>query len=141
MERFAQEGVRSFGPGEVVFREGDNTHEMYVVCDGEVEVVKQAEKGEMVLAVLRKGDFLGEMSLLDSLPRSATARTRGVTKLLCIQPGGFLLKIRRDPTFAFELMQALSRRIRNVNERLASQLSDDRVALEKVRKILNEQVP
>ncbi|NUM89383.1 MAG: cyclic nucleotide-binding domain-containing protein [Bdellovibrionales bacterium] len=141
MERFAQEGVRAFGPGDVVFREGDNTHEMYVVCEGEVEVTKKTEKGDMTLAVLRKGDFLGEMSLLESLPRSATARAKGSARLLCIQPGGFLLKIRRDPTFAFELLQALSRRIRSVNERLAHQLSDDRVVLEKVRKILGEQMP
>lgn len=113
-DKFSTESIREYGDGEVVFREGDRSHEMYVVHTGEVVV----SKGGVELAVLRRGDFLGEMSLLESLPRSATATVRGGAKLLCIQPGGFLVKIRRDPTFAFELMQSLSRRIRTTNERL-----------------------
>jgi CRP-like cAMP-binding protein len=108
---FSPEGLREYSDGETVFREGDASFEMYVVQSGTVAVFQNGAE----IAVLRRGDFLGEMSLLESLPRSATAKARGPVRLLCIEPGGFLLKIRRDPTFAFELLQALSRRIRTLN--------------------------
>jgi len=124
-KKFAQEATRSYEDGEIVFREGEDGREMYVVKEGEVCVVKDSRRGEILLATLRKGDFVGEMSLLESLPRSATARAKGKTKLLAIHPGGFLLKIRRDPTFAFEMMQALSRRIRVTNESLMRELNSE----------------
>ena len=124
-ERFAEDSNREFGDGDLIFMEGDETREMYVVVDGEVVVTKKSRTGEITLATLRKGDFVGEMSLLESLPRSATARAHGKTKLLGIQPGGFLLKIRRDPTFAFEMLQALSRRIRVTNDSLMKELNRD----------------
>lgn len=121
--KFAQEANREFNDGDLIFMEGDDSREMYVVVEGEVVVTKKSAKGEITLAVLKKGDFVGEMSLLESLPRSATARARGHTRLLAIQPGGFLLKIRRDPTFAFEMLQTLSRRIRLTNDNLMRELN------------------
>lgn len=110
---FSPEGLRDYADGETVFQEGDHSFEMYVVQSGYMVVSQNGRE----LAVLGPGEFFGEMSLLESLPRSATVRARGPARLLCIQPGGFLLKIRRDPTFAFELLQALSRRIRQLNGR------------------------
>ena len=109
---FSPESLRAYADGETIFREGENSFEMYVVQSGCVVV----SKAGVELAVLGRGDFIGEMSLLESLPRAATVTARGPARLLCIQPGGFLLKIRRDPTFAFELLQSLSRRIRCANE-------------------------
>jgi CRP-like cAMP-binding protein len=76
----------------------------------------------MVLATLKKGDFFGEMSLLESLARHADAISIGATKLLVIQPGGLLLRIRRDPTFAMEMLQRLSNRVRVQNDRLVRAL-------------------
>jgi CRP-like cAMP-binding protein len=122
-ERFAEDSNREFNDGDLIFMEGDDTREMYVVVEGEVIVSKKSNLGDVKLATLRKGDFVGEMSLLESLPRSATARAHGETRLLAIQPGGFLLKIRRDPTFAFEMLQSLSRRIRVTNDNLMRELN------------------
>ncbi len=120
--KFSHEHSRSFDDGDLIFMEGDDSREMYIVVLGEVVVTKASGKSEVTLATLHKGDFVGEMSLLESLPRSATARAKGKTKLLAIQPGGFLLKIRRDPTFAFEMLQSLSKRIRVTNENLMREL-------------------
>ena len=120
--KFSHEHQRSFEDADLIFMEGDDSREMYVVVQGEVVVSKSSGTTDVTLATLRKGDFVGEMSLLESLPRSATARAKGKTKLLAIQPGGFLLKIRRDPTFAFEMLQSLSKRIRTTNENLMREL-------------------
>ena len=134
--KFSHASQRDFIDGEVIFREGDDSREMYIVTAGEVVVSKKSKKGEVVLAVLKKGDFVGEMSLLESLPRSATARARGDTQLLAIHPGGFLLKIRRDPTFAFEMLQSLSRRIRVTNENLMRELNREGIQSESIQRIL-----
>lgn len=121
-KKFAQESTLKLADGDVIFQEGESSSEMYVVVEGQVSVSKQSARGDIHLATLHRGDFVGEMSLLESLPRSATARAKGPTKLLVIHPGGFLLKIRRDPTFAFEMLQSLSKRIRLTNESLMREL-------------------
>lgn len=140
-EKFSSDSVRTFEPGEIIFSEGDDSREMFVVLEGQIEIVKLSSSGslnrEVKLAVLSRGEFLGEMSLLESLPRSATARAVNKVKLLAIHPGGFLLKIRRDPTFAFEIMQSLSRRIRLTNDSLMNAMNRGEEMGESVRKILH----
>ncbi len=136
-EHFSSDSVRVFEPGDIIFSQGDDSREMFVVLEGHVEVVKPNPRGgEVKLASLDRGEFLGEMSLLESLPRSATARAVNQVKLLAIQPGGFLLKIRRDPTFAFEIMQSLSRRIRVTNEALIKAMSRGETSVESLRNII-----
>ncbi len=133
-EKFSQESIRSYEDGECIFREGDHSFEMYVVHSGCVVVTKAG----LELGRLERGQFLGEMSLLESLPRSATAIAKGPVRLLCIQPGGFLLKIRRDPTFAFELLQSLSSRIRVTNERLLGSVKEGGVDEASLHEILGK---
>jgi len=58
------------------------------------------------------------MSLLEGLPRDADAQAVGPTRVLVIGQGGLLLRIRRDPTFAFELLKRLSHRVRTLNARV-----------------------
>lgn len=135
-QRFSEETLSDFADGDIIFNEGDDSREMYVVVQGQVSVSKRSAQGDIPLAMLKKGDFVGEMSLLESLPRSATARAHGKTRLLAIHPGGFLLKIRRDPTFAFEMMQALSRRIRMTNENLMRELNRSTTTVDSIRAVL-----
>jgi signal transduction histidine kinase/predicted CoA-binding protein len=71
-------------PGEVLFSEGDPGEEAYVIAEGEIEIVKAASGREVLLAVRASGDVIGETALLEMAPRNATARARGVAKLLAI---------------------------------------------------------
>ena len=119
--------VEEFGDGEVIVREGEESREMYVIQQGSVIVTKRIEGREVELARLIRGSFFGEMSLLESLPRNATVRAQGHTKLLVIKPGSLLLKIRRDPTFAFEMLQHMSHRVRDLNERVAQLMHEESV--------------
>lgn len=109
---------QSFADGEIIFTEGDSSSEMFVVRSGKVEILKNVGGHAMQLATLDRGSFFGEMSLLEGLPRSATAKAVGKVQLLVLRPGSLLLQIRRDPTFAFELLQQLSGRIRDLNDKL-----------------------
>src|SRR6185295_5282062 len=71
------------GPGDAIFREGDAAREMYVVLDGEVEVLKKSRRGrDMRVAILGPSDCFGEMSLIDVQPRSATVRVLAPARLL-----------------------------------------------------------
>ena len=117
-DRFAYEFEKTFADGEMIFQEGDPGRELYIIQDGAIVIRKDSENGAILLATFGKGDVVGEMSLLESRPRFASAFAKGSTRVLVIKAGGFLLKIRRDPTFAFELLQSLSMRIRITNERL-----------------------
>jgi CRP-like cAMP-binding protein len=136
-KRFSEDHVKTLESGSILFEEGDDSRDMFVIQDGEIEIIKKTPSGEVLLTTLRRGDFVGEMALLESLPRSASARAKGRAKLLVIQPGGFLLKIRRDPTFAFEMLQALSRRIRLTNEKLLTIMDKNEQSKGIVRDILN----
>jgi CRP/FNR family transcriptional regulator, cyclic AMP receptor protein len=120
----ARSVVERFADGDVIVREGDTGREMYVIRSGRVEVSKSLGGRTVVLATLERGSFFGEMSLLESRPRNATVRAKGDTELLVIEPGALLLKIRRDPTFAFEMLQHMSRRIRALDEQLMTVLDD-----------------
>lgn len=132
-ERREQELERGFALGDVIVRDGDESREMFVIQTGRVRITKCIDGADVELAILEKGDFFGEMSLLESLPRTATATALEPTRVLVIQTGTLLLRIRRDPTFAFEMLQKLSGRIRKMNERLMQAMASGKLTEEVVR--------
>lgn len=123
-EAHSTELSRSYADGELICREGDSSSEMFVIRVGSVRVFKASGRGELELATLHKGDFFGEMSALEGLPRDASAQAIGEAEVLVMTPGALLVRLRRDPTFAFELLRRLSGRVRSLNARLVA-LSDD----------------
>lgn len=100
--------------GEEIVVEGDLSREMYIIQEGQVVVEKNAGGTTLRLGTLERGDFFGEMSLLQDQPRSATVRSVGHTKLMVLHSGSFLMQLRRDPTFAFEVINTLCTRLRRV---------------------------
>jgi CRP-like cAMP-binding protein len=113
--RAGDEIERTCEDGEYIVREGDAGQEMFVIRSGGAVVRRLGHE----VVRLEKGDFFGEMSVLESMPRDADVIAVGTTRLLVLGPGALLLRLRRDPSFALELLQALSGRIRAMNERLA----------------------
>jgi CRP/FNR family transcriptional regulator, cyclic AMP receptor protein len=116
--------ARTFADAELICREGESSAEMYVIRRGSVRVFKASPRGELELAVLTKGDFFGEMSVLEGLPRDASAQAIGEAEVLVMTAGALLVRLRRDPTFAFELLRRLSGRVRSLNARLVSALAN-----------------
>jgi CRP/FNR family transcriptional regulator, cyclic AMP receptor protein len=108
--RIAGLPARTFGPGEVIFRQGDaGTQEAYLVHDGKVEVRRRTPDGERILRVLEKGDLLGEVALFSDAPHSATALAiEGVT--LLVVPADRLENIvRTRPDLAIAIIRQLAR--------------------------------
>ncbi len=104
-------------PGGVVFREGDGGREMYVLLDGEMEVLKRSKRQhDARVAVLGPGDWFGEMSILDIMPRSASVRAVASTRLLRITAGHLDALYRRDlksySLLVLNVAREMSRRLR-----------------------------
>ena len=114
----SSEFEREFEDGALICREGERNQEMFVIQQGGVRIFKSTIRGELELARLSRGDFFGEMSVLESLPRDASAQALGETRVLVMTAGALLVRLRRDPTFAFELLRRLSGRVRGLNARL-----------------------
>jgi CRP-like cAMP-binding protein len=108
--------------GEYIFHEGDLGTEMYVINEGKVEILNLVGDEEQVLAVLEKGDFFGEMSVLEDLPRAASARAMTDLRLLQINGSTFDFLLQGNPEIAVRMMRKLSRRLRETDEMLKSLL-------------------
>ena len=121
-EAHGTELSRIYADAELICREGESSAEMFVIRRGSVRVFKSSARGELELAVLGKGDFFGEMSVLEGLPRDASAQALGEAEVLVMTAGALLVRLRRDPTFSFELLRRLSGRVRSLNARLVHAL-------------------
>jgi CRP-like cAMP-binding protein len=128
--------IETFKDGDLIFEEGDIGRDLYIVQSGEVKISKLIDGNQIELAKFKKGDFFGDMALLQSIPRYASAHASGETRLLILKPGGFLLKIRRDPTFAFEMLQQLSLRIKVSNDRTLAIINKFNLPKDEVQKIM-----
>jgi len=113
--------TREYKKGEMIIEEGALGREMFIIKSGSVNVIKRDDKRDIPLATLEKGDFFGEMALLENVPRGATVIAREVTDVIVLNMGSLLIKIKQDPTFAFNMMQKMSNRIRMLNEKLLKQ--------------------
>ena len=112
-----------FATGDVIFFEGDLGLSMFVIEAGEVEVRKMIGKEERSLAVLGKGDFFGEMCMLeDDSPRSATVVAKTDVAAVEIDQSGFTAILKSNPEIAVRMMRKLVRRLKTTTRMLEDAL-------------------
>ena len=114
--------VKNFNRDETVVLEGDDSVQaLYLIATGSVQVYMTGIDGrETILSFLERGDFFGEMSLIDGEPRSASVRTVTDATLLVIHRESFLSLIRKTPEIAMALMSELCKRLRKANKQIGS---------------------
>jgi CRP/FNR family transcriptional regulator, cyclic AMP receptor protein len=98
----------------VIFREGDPAQELFIVQSGEVEI----RLGNRLLETLPQYSIFGEMALIDSAPRSATAIAATDVRLVAVSEKQFLFLISNTPYFALNVMRVMARRLRVANTAL-----------------------
>ena len=108
--------------GDIIFSEGEIGNEMYIIQSGTVELLKSIGKESRVLATLEKGDFFGEMSVLEDLPRTASARAKTDVELVRINGTTFDTMLKGNTEIAVRMMRKLSRRLRDVTTMLEDAL-------------------
>ena len=102
---------------EVLFDEGEKGDAMYLIREGKIKITKGKGEDEKVLAVLKEGDFFGEMAIIDGSPRSAGAIAASVVSLLVIDKETFKSKIKENPLVEY-VLETLSHRLRTTNEQI-----------------------
>ena len=113
---------RSFQGGEAVFHEGDESDTCYVVRSGHVRAVREHTDGRtLTLATLGPGEIFGELAIFDQERRSATVEALDDIEVVAILAADMRRMLGRHPDIAVKLLAALSRRLRETNERLTRQ--------------------
>jgi len=103
--------VRQFKAGDVIFSEGDDAKELFVIQNGQVEL----RLDNRVLETLSDYNIFGEMALIDAAPRSATAVAVTDVKLVPVGEKQFLFLISHTPHFALNVLRVMARRLRASN--------------------------
>lgn len=98
-------------PGEFVFCQGEVGEAMYVLLEGNVDVIV----GETVVESAERGALLGEMALIDNSPRSATALARTPCRLVAIDRKRFIFMVQQTPNFSIHVMKVMAERLRRMD--------------------------
>lgn len=109
---------REFETGAVMISEGDTGLGLFVIVSGRVEITKGNGDDTVQLAIMERGDLLGEMALIDDQPRSASAIALESTRCLLITRNSFQTLAEKDPEIAWCLLPTLAERIRDLQQRM-----------------------
>jgi CRP/FNR family cyclic AMP-dependent transcriptional regulator len=108
--------INEYDVADVIFEEGSTGRELYVVLDGKIDIVKDSGGTRTTIVTLGKGEFFGEMAVIDGSSRSATAIAAAPkTKVMRINHARFVYLVSQQPAFALMIMDALSKRLRASN--------------------------
>ena len=121
LERFAI----NYPAGTVLFREGDEGNDMYVIQSGRVEISRTIGEGQRTLAILPPGEFFGEMAIVNDRPRSATARVSEAAKLLVIDRDTFEAMLRGKTEIAVRMIKTMASRLERANQQIELLLLKD----------------
>ena len=109
---------KQYHDGDIIVRQGELGDCMYVIQEGEVEVIQRHAEKEFCLALLRAGDFFGEMAVLEKEVRPATVRAIGHAYVLSLEKRAFMQRMHEDASFAFRIIKKMSHRIRQLEAAL-----------------------
>ncbi len=125
-----------YAPGDVIFRQGDLGTEMFIILEGDVNIIKHINGASHPLSHLEKGDFFGEMAVLESVPRSADAIAVTDVRVLVINGARFDEMLRKNPEVAVRIIRKYSKRLREANtllERLVGREVDSEHSFDSTR--------
>lgn len=108
--------VIAVAAGKHIFRIGEAAKVMYLIIEGEVDLML----GDTVVETAGEGAFIGEMALIDDEPRSASARARSDCRVFPIDEARFQSLVKETPFFALQVMKTLARRLRKMDARIGA---------------------
>ena len=112
---------RRFKRGEVIVEQGKKTNALFILLNGRARVITSDSRGrEVILATLRPGDHIGEMSLIDNEAHSATVRCEIQTDMLILGRSDFARCLPENSTLAYAVLRGLVRRLRHADRQIES---------------------
>lgn len=118
--------TKSLKIDEILFREGSEGRELFIIQEGKVGVYKESQEGLIELAVIEKNGIIGEMSLLDNQPRSATIRALEKTTIIVINEKIFQAALQTAPLWLTSIVKIVVSRLRDINKRVDQTILRDR---------------
>ena len=109
-----------FAEGQILFREGDPADGVFRLISGTVDVLRELDGDPILLGTVGTGQFIGEMGVVENRPRSATARAASEVEVEFLTPTEFVGEIAGSPRTARELIQRLSQRLREADDRIVN---------------------
>jgi CRP-like cAMP-binding protein len=109
-----------FAKEQVLFREGDPADSVFRLLSGSVDILRELDGDPILLGTVGAGQFIGEMGVVENRPRSATARAASEVEVEIFTPTEFLDHIASSPRAARELIQRLSQRLREADDRIVN---------------------
>lgn len=114
-----------FEKGKTLFKEGDPGDYVCFIVEGGVEIIKSTvTEQQAVIATIRKGNTLGEMSIIDNIARSATARAKQDTTLVILSKKGFNTILEKHPRVGIKILKGIARLLSLNMRRTSSHLAD-----------------
>ena len=112
---------RRFKRGEMIVEQGKKTNALFILLNGRARVVSTDSRGrEVILATLQPGDHIGEMSLIDNEPHSATVRAEVQTDVLMLGRNEFARCLPENSSMAYAVMRGLVQRLRHADRKIES---------------------
>ena len=112
---------RRFRRGEIVVEQGRKSNALFILLNGRARVLTSDSRSrEVILAVLEAGDYVGEMSLIDNEPHSATVRAEVQTDMLVLARADFARCLPENSTLSYGILRGLVRRLRNADRQIES---------------------
>jgi CRP-like cAMP-binding protein len=102
----------------ILCREGDPGNTLFMIVSGQVDVIVTANQNENIIASRGPGEFVGEMAILESMPRSATLRARDEVRVLVIEGEAFNSIMLDRPEVAISVLRHMSSRVRELSDRV-----------------------
>lgn len=112
------DNIRTYPKGTMIFSECQNGQDMFIIQEGQVKITKIVNNSEVILAVLKKGDFFGEMALLVDSPRSASIIAFEDCQLMVVNRKNFEQMVTSQPQFVSRLTVTLSERLWSMERQL-----------------------
>jgi CRP-like cAMP-binding protein len=112
--------LRNYPKGTMIFCECQMGHDMFIIQEGQVKITKIVNDNEVILAVLKKGEFFGEMALLENKPRSASAIAFADCRVMVVNRNNFDNMVQTQPQLIARLTMTLSERLWSMNRNLVN---------------------
>src|SRR2546428_7406683 len=114
-------GKRRYRRGEIIVEHGRKSNALFILLTGRARVLTADSRGrEVILAVLQPGDYVGEMSLIDNEPHSATVRAEVQTDMLVLGRAEFARCLPENSSLSYAILRGLVQRLRNADRQIES---------------------
>ncbi len=110
----------NYSSGQDLFKQGDPGDAAYIIMEGEADVIVNTPSGELVVATVKRNDFVGDIAILCDVPRTATIRANESLSTLVISKDLFFRLVTEFPEMAIEIMRVLAQRLDKTTQDLSA---------------------